>query len=199
MPTKILTIIGINGSVLGGTTDNLLTEMLGGCHSALTKNKRWRKITIDAQSITLESSLWNLPMFFRGHEPTDTVNYVLEKLKKADGIIFASPVHWFTMSAAMKNLLDWCVLLEDGWPLAGKPVGCGACGDTDGGQTTVNAMAQIMMHLGCRIPQDGMFFRNTSITGLKNLEGCEQGWMLIDAPLVGMRVAEAALKNKFGE
>ncbi len=200
MPAKTLTLLGINGSTSDGATDHLLREMLGRCPLVLTKNRRWRKVDMQVEIIGLELSPWNLPLFFRGHEPTDTISNILEKMKTADGIILASPVHWFTMSTAMKNLLDWCVLLEDGWPLNGKPVGFGACGDTDGGQATLNAMAQVMAHLECVIPQNAMcFFRNTTITRLKNLEDCEQRWMLTDAPLVGMRVAEAALKNKFGQ
>lgn len=198
MPLKTLSIIGINASVCDGATDDLLTEMMAGCRNALTKNRRWRTIDIRAESITLEMPHWTLPLFFRAHEPAPAVIDLLAKLKEADGIILASPVHWFTMSAAMKNLLDWCVLLEDGWPLKGKPVGFGACGDTDGGQDTVSAMAKVMAHLGCAIPAEAMFFRNTSITKRGVPSGCEQEWMVKDAPLVGAAVAEAALRRKFG-
>lgn len=200
LKTSDVNIIGINASVVGGATDGILAEMLGGCRTAASKNRRWRKIAdiIHTENISLEMPRWNLPLFFRGHEPTETVMNILEKLKTADGIILASPVHWFTMSAAMKNLLDWCVLLEEGWPLNGKPVGFGACGDTDGGQDTVSAMAQVMAHLRCAIPADAMFFRNTSITKRGVPSGCEQEWMVKDAPLVGAAVAETALRRKFG-
>lgn len=55
----------------------------------------------------------------------DAMKGVYPKLRRADALVIASPVYWFTMSAQTKLFLDRCYALggPDGHALRGKRVG----------------------------------------------------------------------------
>jgi multimeric flavodoxin WrbA len=48
-----------------------------------------------------------------------------DSMRTADGFVFATPVHWFNMSALMKCFIDWLTSLEDTCELEGKVAGHG--------------------------------------------------------------------------
>ena len=54
----------------------------------------------------------------------DDMQPLYQKIEEADGIIFASPVYWFNMSAQMKLFIDrtYAVHSENGYALTGKDV-----------------------------------------------------------------------------
>jgi multimeric flavodoxin WrbA len=55
----------------------------------------------------------------------DDMQQLYPQLLEADGLVIASPVYWFTVSAQTKLFMDRCYALvaEDGWALRGKKVG----------------------------------------------------------------------------
>ena len=55
----------------------------------------------------------------------DDMKPLYQKIKEAQGVIFASPVYWFNMSAQMKCFIDrtYAVHTDDGYALTGKDVG----------------------------------------------------------------------------
>lgn len=55
----------------------------------------------------------------------DDMQPLYQKIEDTDGIIFASPVYWFNMSAQMKLFIDrtYAVHSENGYALTGKDVG----------------------------------------------------------------------------
>jgi len=55
----------------------------------------------------------------------DDMQAIYPKLLQADGIVFASPVYWFTISAQLKLCIDrWYGLQSSGWKrMTGKQVG----------------------------------------------------------------------------
>lgn len=55
----------------------------------------------------------------------DDMQPLYQKLRDAQGVVFATPVYWFTMSAQMKLFIDrtYAVHGEDGYALTGKDIG----------------------------------------------------------------------------
>ncbi len=56
----------------------------------------------------------------------DDMRNLYPKLRKADAILIASPIYWFTVSAQTKLFMDRCYALgseEEGYALAGKRCG----------------------------------------------------------------------------
>jgi multimeric flavodoxin WrbA len=55
----------------------------------------------------------------------DDMEILYPRLQRADAIVIASPIYWFTMSAQTKLFLDRCYALEglEGSALAGKKIG----------------------------------------------------------------------------
>ena len=55
----------------------------------------------------------------------DDMQALYQKIKDAEGIIFATPVYWFNISAQMKLFIDrtYSIHGEDSWAFTGKKVG----------------------------------------------------------------------------
>ncbi len=55
----------------------------------------------------------------------DDMQPLYQKVSDAQGVIFATPVYWFNMSAQMKLFIDrtYAVHSEDGYALTGKDIG----------------------------------------------------------------------------
>ncbi|MFA5028976.1 MAG: flavodoxin family protein, partial [Candidatus Methylomirabilota bacterium] len=55
----------------------------------------------------------------------DAMKAVYPKLRRADALVIASPIYWFTMSAQTKLFMDRCYALggPDGHALRGKQIG----------------------------------------------------------------------------
>lgn len=88
-----------------------------------------------------------------------------ERIKQADVVVFATPVHWFNVSTLMKNLLDEMKDVEGGnvWPYEGKIAFLIAIGEEDGGQQAVNQMFAALSHMGMCFPPYAAQFRNTNM------------------------------------
>ncbi len=75
----------------------------------------------------------NLPLLhteWRLDDYPPTLSWLLDEVRRADGIIVCSPTYHGTVSGAIKNVLDLLIFLREDNPpyLAGKPVGMMAYG-----------------------------------------------------------------------
>lgn len=112
---------------------------IGGTTSA----KSWSLVPLEAalqraQAVGCETVLatvydLNLPLFHTDWKLEDyppTLAWLLDEVRKADGLIICSPTYHGTISGAVKNVLDALIFL--GWDkppyLGGKPVGVMAYG-----------------------------------------------------------------------
>jgi len=89
---------------------------------------------------------------------------LLEKIREADGVIFATPVYWFGPSGQLKNLIDRMTALENmvvfGEPsyLEGKVVGAIAVGADDGGAFAAGYLITVLTSMGAIIPPWGIAY-----------------------------------------
>ena len=109
------------------------------------------------------------------------------KIRNSDGLIFATPVHWFNVSASMKNFIDWLTTLEVGnFYLEGKPVAILTTCEEDGGQKAINDITAPLMHHGAIFyPYSSLFF---NINMNKN---SENNWMNTDLELLAKNMVKA--------
>ncbi|ABU81802.1 flavodoxin family protein [Ignicoccus hospitalis] len=96
----------------------------------------------------------------------DDMKIIYDKVLEADGIIFATPVYWYSPSAVMKNVIDRLTALEnmihiDGksW-MDGKVVGFVATGNDSGAMFAVAQMMSILNSMGAVIPPWSMAYIN---------------------------------------
>lgn len=196
---KDLFIIAVNGGGRGGKTSQMLHEISEGCHTLRDHHPEWRAgIAVNFMRLWRAECEISFLIDPETQKPEGNVQFLLEMIKKADGLILATPVRWGNMSALMLRFLEWLYFLEEeaGWPLRGMPVAYAAHGQIDGGQAAINAMQTAMMHLKCITPEDGHFYRIESLMPHAPSDR-ELRWMTTDAQLVGLRVAEAAFKRKY--
>lgn len=88
----------------------------------------------------------------------DDMTLLFPKLRSADGIVLASPVYWFTLSAQIKACIDRWYAFETsrGSALAGKQLALVlAYGDTDpftsGGVNAIRTFQDICRYLGAHV------------------------------------------------
>lgn len=153
---KKMMILGICGGKRGGKTDRLLKRAL--------------------KSAPCETDIIYLSW---------RTNYRKEirRMIAADGLVLATPVHWYNVSKEMKALIDE---MPDGprYPFDGKPVMFIAVCNEDGGQQAINSMMAPLNGMGFVVPPYAGVFHNTSIRG----HG-EVGWQLADIKDMGKRLA----------
>ena len=78
---------------------------------------------------------------------------IYDKILKADGIVFGTPVYWFGPSGLMKNFIDLLTALENIEPLlAGKVVSCVVSCEEDGAISTASSIIIPLNFMGAIIP-----------------------------------------------
>jgi FMN reductase len=84
----------------------------------------------------------NLPLYTPEHGVPDAANELTEAVAAADAMIWSSPTYQGSISGAMKNALDWMILLGDREPayLTNKPIGLVATAGGVQGLQSINAM-----------------------------------------------------------
>lgn len=118
---------------------------------------------------------------------SDKIITLLNIIRSADGIILATPVHWFNISSLMKTFIDHLTALEAPlFPMIGTPAACIAVCEEDGGTQACMAMAATLLHLGFTIVPNGALYYNTSMSG------GELNWQNTDLPLIGANVYRMA-------
>ena len=116
---------------------------------------------------------------------------IQKKLIKANGLIIATPTHWFNCSLLIKRLID-----ETFWEFSGEPyqledmpVGIIAVCNEDGANQAIASIALPLNHCGMFVPPFGTLIHNTRIPS----HG-ENGWQ-DDAELIGKQVFVYRKKN----
>ncbi len=173
---KEISILGIDGSPhRDGHGGKLLKQALEVCskHGAHT------------EYISLFDL--NLPVFHGNRlseEPPQGQEGLWRKIKEADAFIFSTPVHWFNVSASMKNFIDWLTPLEsDGFYLQGKVAGAIVTCEEDGGQSALNSIVAPFMHHGVFFPPYSTLFYNLNMSA-----SSENDWMNKDVDLLAANV-----------
>lgn len=86
---------------------------LGGTGSATGSTERVLRHALDAaervgaETLFFDGKALDMPMFSYGGERTDKANALIGALRRADGIIVASPGYHGTVSGLIKNALDY--------------------------------------------------------------------------------------------
>ena len=132
----VLRILGIMGSPrLGGNTDLLLDAALNGAQS---QGVEVEKIVID--KLNISPCREHYGCLEDGHcVIRDDMDAVYPKLLAADGIVVASPMFFYGITAQLKALIDRCQalwarkhVLKQNWPGAGRKGAFIAVGATKG-------------------------------------------------------------------
>lgn len=101
------------------------------------------KYSEDRESCNLESCI----------KTQDSFKLIVNKMLLSDGIIFASPVHWFSVSSLMKTLIDRLTSLENREKyFDGKVAGFVAVAEEDGAINTIVHMVSVFNFMGFLIP-----------------------------------------------
>ncbi len=76
-----------------------------------------------------------------------------QKLLFADGVVFATPVYWFGMSALMKAFIERLTSLENtGKMLTGRVAGFVAAGEEDGAMMAISHLMAVTSDMGFIFP-----------------------------------------------
>ena len=165
-------IVGFNGAPgKTGAVATLLTESLRAAEEEIavlgeTPNTAVIHL-VDVVKEFHDGSFTNIP---------SSLQSTFESMRTADGFVFATPVHWFNMSALMKCFIDWLTSLErqDTRELEGKVAGVLAHCEEDGGNQAVTSILSPLVHMGMLVPPYCGFFRNKNMA----LQS-EAGWQML--------------------
>ena len=176
-------ILGIDGSPKRGIVSALLDEAL---HAAREEAVILGEEHIEVEALHLADL--DLPHHDGSYDSTPPeLALPFDWLRKADGIIFATPVHWFNVSELTKCFIDWLTTLEANFELEGKVAGVIAHCDSDGGNQAAMSLVGPLLHMGLMIPPCCAMYRNKCLADLTGHE-----WQGTDQRLVGQNVLRLA-------
>ncbi|MBX4187403.1 MAG: NAD(P)H-dependent oxidoreductase [Candidatus Doudnabacteria bacterium] len=153
---KGIRILGINGSPFkkGTTAKVLKTALLAaretGASSVRTFHLRGDIPHCDGrreEHLSLRQRIARVPT--RGN-----LRAVIKAIIQADGVIFATPTHSFSMSSRIKAVIDWLMVTVDApeYALKGKIAGLMAVCESDGASSAGQHMQYPLDHLGFAFP-----------------------------------------------
>ncbi|AKP68436.1 NAD(P)H-dependent oxidoreductase [Companilactobacillus ginsenosidimutans] len=101
-------LVGIAGSIADQSYNRMLLKFMASHFNS----------QVDIEILDIN----DIPMFNQDEDVSqgDAIQYIAKKIQAADGVILAEPEHNHTVTAAMKNLIEW--LSYSIHPLDGKPV-----------------------------------------------------------------------------
>jgi FMN reductase len=126
-----VSVVGLGGSMRAGSTSlTALRTALEGAAAA------------GAATQVLSVRELDLPLYTPEHAIPDAVHRLVEAVAGAQAMIWSSPTYQGSISGAVKNALDWLVLLADRQPayLTNKPIGLVATAGGVQGLQAINAM-----------------------------------------------------------
>ncbi|MEK7212296.1 MAG: flavodoxin family protein [Patescibacteria group bacterium] len=168
-------IVGLNGSPnKKGRVASMLAQVMREAEKHGTKT---RVIHLADQRILPHSGKLNPKTHVENTK--DDMPKLQKLVLAADGIIFASPTHWFNVSTPMKAFLDRLTSLEHyGFLLEGKVAGIITYGPQGGALNAALAMLAPLIHMGLSIPPYGLVFD----------EGRQEKWVKDDLKLLAKNV-----------
>jgi len=117
---KVLAVVGSPRK--GGNTDVLIDQMIGGAAGA---GAEVEKVYLNDLKITPCQACYACKKK-PGCVIKDDMQKLYPKIMEAEGLLFGTPVYWWTVSAQMKCFLDrWFALLDSNYKslVAGKRIG----------------------------------------------------------------------------
>lgn len=154
---KKIFILGVNGGRAGGRIGTFLKRAL---RKAKFLGAKTKLIELARLKLLTMSRVSKNPEFDNtlDHSPDDMAG-LYKDILLADGIIFATPVHWFGPSSEMKIFIDRLTPLENaGFLLEGKVAGFLAYGNEAGKMNTLMQMAATASHMGMVVPPYGLVY-----------------------------------------
>ncbi len=90
----------------------------------------------------------------------DDFEFIAKKMQGSDGLIFATPVHWYAPSALMWNLIERMTSLENtrNKIIQGKPVAVISAAAEDGSQSAITNIIVPLIHMGLFVLPFGMTY-----------------------------------------
>jgi multimeric flavodoxin WrbA len=98
----------------------------------------------------------------RTYRLQDSIEHAIHAILKADTIVFATPTHWFNISALMKDLIDRLPEAPD-YPCEGKTAYFLAVCEADGAQQAINQLIAPLNHMGFWIPPYACYIYNVNM------------------------------------
>ncbi len=180
-------ILGFDGSThkRGGSVTRLLHEAL---KAAADEAPHFGE-TVSSEIITLLDVCEQPDVPFYDYKipgQPDPVKAIFEKMRDADGFIFATPVNWYNVSSPMKFFIDWLTdLVDPEWQdvMEGKPAGIIAHCNDDGGNQAAMSMMAPLFHFGAAFGPYAPFYRNELAA-----EKSADRWQMTHQLLVGQNV-----------
>lgn len=183
-------IIGINGSPYkDGGTVSLLEAVLNGARNAGVEVEIIHLYRLD---IKPTPGLYSKDPALETPEnmPDDDMKPLYQKILRADGIVFASPCYWGTMSAEMKKFIERLTpLTNTGMRLMGKVAAFVAHSKENAGGVEAAAldMAKCLLQMGVIItPYSVLWYPSNDPSARET----EKSWAFSDAPRVGKNMVE---------
>ncbi len=107
----------------------------------------------DGMSIDV-ATLEQIPLYngdIDGPDKPAAVHQLSKNIRRADGVLIATPEYNYSLSGVLKNTVDWISRVEN-QPFAGKPVGImGAAGSTLGTARPQYHLRQVFIYLDPRL------------------------------------------------
>lgn len=149
-------IVGISGGKKNGHTSQFLSLALEEANNLGANAKLFELSDYNIKTI---SQTTNNPEHDESLEFSDDMHIIAQELLSADGIIFASPVHWFGVSSEMKILIDRLTPFENkGFLLESKVCGFIVYGNEEGRVFALTQMAAMANHMGMIVPPYAMLY-----------------------------------------
>lgn len=153
---KSFFILGVNGSP---NKNGRVFKMLQKTISEIKKRGvKTQIIHLTDYKITPHNGKLNPKTFLE--KTKDDMPKLQRLILEADGIIFATPTHWFNVSSLMKLFLDRLTSLEDyDFLMEGKVAGFITYGPQGGGLNSAMLLTMTANHMGMAIPPYAAIFR----------------------------------------
>jgi FMN reductase len=129
--SESVSIVGLGGSMRAASTS--LTSLEIALEGAAASG---------AKTTMLSIRELNLPMYTPEHTIPDAAHRLADAVAESHAMIWSSPTYQGSISGAMKNAIDWLVLLAEHEPpyLTNKPIGLLATAGGTHGLQSINAM-----------------------------------------------------------
>jgi multimeric flavodoxin WrbA len=142
-------ILGINGSpVKNSKVSKMLAEVL---LAAKKRGTTVKQVNLSDYKILPHSGILNEKIYLE--KTKDDMQKLQKLILQADGVVFATPTHWFHVSSLMKLFLDRLTSLEHyNFLLEGKVTGFITYAPQGGGVNAAMNMMMITSQMGMLVP-----------------------------------------------
>ncbi len=157
-----LHVLGVNASArTDGLTAELLDHLLASARAQGATTERLDLVRYPfpfcAGNYSQDTSACGPEACVQG--PWDGFGKVAERILRADALVFATPVYWFSLSARMKALLERMTSMENqGLLNLGKPMALLAVAEEEGGAQALAQMALPLVYMGFVLAPLGLVY-----------------------------------------